>query len=196
MRRLFRAIVQLLWECSRSEQTEPITSRRIQTLLHNLQEVLHRGNVEIVVVLILSVIVFALIIGWFLLFARFRSLYGRLTALTRNADGASLEEAIAAHMTSVDEAVQRTGVLEQAVGKLETRLPACLQRVNLVRYDAFDDVGGEQSFAVALLDAHGDGVLLSSIYTRQDVRIYAKSISGGQASHTLSKEEHQALAVH
>jgi len=61
-------------------------------------------------------------------------------------------------MTSVDEAVQRADTLEQAVGKLESSLPTCLQRVNVVRYDAFDDVGGEQSFAVALLDAKGDGI--------------------------------------
>jgi len=164
-------------------------------LLHHLQEMLHQGTAEIVVVLVLCLLVFALIIGWILLFARLRTLYRRLTALTRNASGANLEEAIAAHMTTVDEAVQRTDVLEKAVVNLETRVPACLQRVNVVRYDAFDDVGGEQSFAVALLDAQGDGIVLSSIYTRQDVRIYAKSISAGQPSHTLSKEERQALAA-
>jgi hypothetical protein len=123
-------------------------------------------------------------------------LYGRLEALTRNADGASLEEALTTHMRSVDEAVQRTDALEHALGVMQAQIPSCLQTVRVVRYDAFEDVGGEQSFAVALLDAQGDGVLLSSIYTRQDVRIYAKAVARGQASHTLSEEERKALAAH
>jgi hypothetical protein len=156
---------------------------------------LHQDTVEVVVLLALILTVLLLIVGWILLFARLRSISGRLSALARNADGVSLEEAIAAHMMTVDAAVHRTEKLQTAVERLEDRVPACLQRVGVVRYDAFEDVGGEQSFAVALLDAKGDGVVLSSIYTRQDVRIYAKSILDGRPSHVLSEEERQALAA-
>jgi len=83
--------------------------------------------------------------------------------------------------------------LEQAVAVLQAQLPSCLRQANLIRYDAFEDVGGEQSFSLALLDAHGDGVVLTSVYSRMDVRVYAKAIRNGQASHALSKEEERAL---
>jgi hypothetical protein len=162
-------------------------------VLNYLQNILHRGPTEAAVLLVLSGVVIILVVAIAVQASRLRTLYRRLAVLTHNGEGADLEGALTAHMRSVDDAVVRAGALEEAVGALQVRLPSCLQRVSLVRYDAFDDVGGEQSFAVALLDAGGNGVILSSIYTRQDVRMYAKSVTGGQASHTLSKEEKQAL---
>lgn len=162
-------------------------------MIFTLQELLHRGTTEIVVLLLLCLVVALLVSVCVVLLLRVGSLSQRLQALTRNADGSNLEEALTTHMRSIDDAVHRTDALEQAVVSLQGTVPACLQRVRVVRYDAFEDVGGEQSFAVALLDAQGDGVLLSSIYTRQDVRIYAKTVKGGQASHTLSEEESKAL---
>lgn len=72
-------------------------------------------------------------------------------------------------------------------------LLSCISSVGLVRFNAFDDVGGEQSFAVVLLDKDKNGVVLSSLYGRQDARVYAKTISAGQGERPLSAEEQQAL---
>ena len=73
-------------------------------------------------------------------------------------------------------------------------LEACLKRVGIVRFNAFDDAGGEQSFAVVLLDSDANGVALSSLYGRQESRVYAKAIFKGQGERPLSDEEQQALA--
>ena len=73
-------------------------------------------------------------------------------------------------------------------------LARCLSNVGMVRFNAFDDVGGEQSFAVVLLDSERNGVALSSVYGRQDSRVYAKAICKGQGERPLSTEEQQALA--
>ena len=73
-------------------------------------------------------------------------------------------------------------------------LLSCISSVGLVRFNAFDDVGGEQSFAVVLLDKDKNGVILSSLYGRQDARVYAKSIYAGQGERPLSAEEQQALS--
>lgn len=73
-------------------------------------------------------------------------------------------------------------------------LKQSLSNLGIVRYNAFADIGGEQSFAVALLDSNRNGVVLSSVYGRQDSRVYAKAISNGQAERQLSDEEQQALA--
>lgn len=70
---------------------------------------------------------------------------------------------------------------------------AAVRRVALVRYDAFEDVGGRLSFSCALLDDHGTGVVLTAINGRQDTRIYAKAVAGGESTHNLSSEEEEAI---
>jgi hypothetical protein len=68
-----------------------------------------------------------------------------------------------------------------------------LRNVGLVRFDAFEDMGGRLSFSAALLDGHGDGVVITSINGRQDTRCYAKRVSQGTSPHNLSDEERQAI---
>jgi hypothetical protein len=65
--------------------------------------------------------------------------------------------------------------------------------IGLVRFNAFDDTGGNQSFALALLDGAGDGVVLSSLHSRQTTRLYVKHVAGGVPDAALSDEESQAL---
>lgn len=68
-----------------------------------------------------------------------------------------------------------------------------VQRTGLVRYNAFDDMGGQLSFSVALLDAHGNGVVITSINGRQDTRCYAKPVAGAASQHNLTAEEQEAI---
>ena len=63
----------------------------------------------------------------------------------------------------------------------------------MVRYDAFDDMGGHLSWSLALLDDGGDGVVLTSIHGRSDARTYAKNVSGWTSEQQLSPEEEEAL---
>ena len=90
--------------------------------------------------------------------------------------------------------------LRRAVGQLaeEQRRQAeavlgMVQRIGLVRFDAFDDMGGQLSFSAALLDAGGNGILITSINGRQDTRCYAKAVAGGASQHNMSAEEQQAI---
>ena len=68
-----------------------------------------------------------------------------------------------------------------------------VQHVGVVRFDAFEDMGGRLSFSAALLDDRGDGVVITSINGRQDTRCYAKQVRGGTSIHNLSEEEEQAI---
>jgi hypothetical protein len=63
----------------------------------------------------------------------------------------------------------------------------------VVRFNPFEDTGGNQSFAVALVDAHGDGFVLSSLHGRGGTRVYAKAVANGSSEAALSAEESQAL---
>lgn len=74
-----------------------------------------------------------------------------------------------------------------------SNLSSCIQRIGIVRFNAFEDVGGEQSFAMALLDADNNGVVISSLYGRHDSRLYAKSVTGGRGERALSEEEQSAI---
>lgn len=70
---------------------------------------------------------------------------------------------------------------------------AAISRIGLVRFDAFEDAGGAQSFALALVDDDGDGIVLSSLHSRQTTRVYVKAIRRGVADAPLSAEEIRAL---
>ena len=76
---------------------------------------------------------------------------------------------------------------------LRDMVAGCLSRVHTVRYDAFDDMGGHLSFSSALLDEHGDGMVITAINGRTDTRIYAKPIRAGSSRHNLSEEEDRAI---
>ncbi|MBS3908662.1 MAG: DUF4446 family protein [Actinobacteria bacterium] len=104
---------------------------------------------------------------------------------------------VAAVSKSLSElAVLGAGLVEikESLSKLEFDLRTTVRHVGVVRFDAFDDVGGKLSFAVALLNGHGDGVVLSTINGRQESRSYAKFIKNGDSSYSLSSEEREAIA--
>jgi hypothetical protein len=94
----------------------------------------------------------------------------------------------------------RIGRLESAVRSLvktdrrqEGLIEGAVRHIGLVRYDAFEDVGGRLSFSCALLDDHRTGVVVTSINGRQDTRVYAKPIAEGHSPYNLSVEEEEAI---
>lgn len=89
-------------------------------------------------------------------------------------------------------ALEIAGIRDE-VGELRDAVEHAVQRVGIVRFDAFEDMGGMLSFAVALLDETGSGVVLSSINGRNETRIYAKPIEGGASRIHLSGEEEEAI---
>ena len=91
-----------------------------------------------------------------------------------------------AEAKSLEQTANRVAVLESA-------LPKDIRKVGLVRYNPFSDAGGDQSFALALLNDHKDGIVLSSLYGREMNRVYAKLIEKGASKYQLSQEELQAI---
>lgn len=83
--------------------------------------------------------------------------------------------------------------LKSRAASLEEALPKDIRRVGLVRYNPFSDAGGDQSFVLALLNDHRDGVVITSLYGREINRFYAKPIQKGQSTYQLTLEERQAI---
>jgi hypothetical protein len=90
---------------------------------------------------------------------------------------------------------QRDGIEVEArpLANAIRRTGSAISHLGLVRFDAFDDTGGGQSFALALIDDDGDGVILTSLHSRQTTRVFVKDIRGGVADVPLSGEEERAL---
>ena len=85
------------------------------------------------------------------------------------------------------------GLVQGSVGSRGTVDPRALRDLSIVRYDALNEMTGQLSFSLALLNTAGDGVVLSSINGRSETRTYAKVVLGGAATQKLSPEEEQAL---
>lgn len=76
---------------------------------------------------------------------------------------------------------------------MNLQLKTCIQKVGIVRYNAYKDTGSDLSFAVALLDEDNNGIVFNGIYSREMSNIYAKSIVNGKSTYTLTHEEKDAL---
>ena len=126
---------------------------------------------------------------------RLARLRRRIEGLTRGSEGRSLEAVLEAHLEKVFKVGRELDELAARQAVVEAGARRAFQRVGIVRFNPFEDTGGNQSFAVALLDAHGDGFVLSSLHSRVGTRVYAKVVAGAKAEATLAKEEAEALRL-
>ena len=90
----------------------------------------------------------------------------------------------------LEAAIRQLALGQKQLGELAEE---AVRHVGVVRFDAFEDMGGRLSFSAALLDGNGDGVVITSINGRQDTRCYAKRVSNGSSIHNLTDEERQAI---
>lgn len=97
------------------------------------------------------------------------------------------------HLDRVRKAVDDVERVAVRTTTVERDVRRSLGRIGLVRFNPFEDTGGNQSFALAILDAQGDGFVVSSLHARAGTRVYAKAITGGLSEGALSEEESEAL---
>ena len=83
--------------------------------------------------------------------------------------------------------------LRDDVARIDVMAEHAVQKLGVIRYNPFGDVGSDQSFALALLDHADNGAILSSLYSREGTRIYVKPIVKGESKHHLSNEEQEAI---
>jgi hypothetical protein len=108
------------------------------------------------------------------------------------AHAARLHEAFEALRSYVDDVAVR---LDARLGAAERTLRGTISHRSLVRYDAYNEFSGHQSVSIALLDDERSGVVLTSIHHRDQARVYAKQVTGGQGEQELSPEEAEAVRV-
>lgn len=149
------------------------------------------GPIAVVLAALLGLALVAIL----LLARRLGRLERRLAGLTRGREGDSLETVLRQTLDRVDSVAREVVELEGRTTTLEVKGRRALQRLGLVRFNPFEDTGSNQSFAIAVLDADDDGVILSSLHARSGTRIYAKSLVRGVTDLALSEEESEALRL-
>ncbi len=119
----------------------------------------------------------------------------RVNGMTRGSDGGSLEAMLTGSLERVDRIGRDVDQLAARSAIVEGDLRGALQRVALVRFNPFEETGGNQSFALALMDAAANGLVISSLHARAGTRIYGKALVAGRAETALSAEETEAVRV-
>ena len=110
-------------------------------------------------------------------------------------NGSNLNEMLKEYLRDVKEIKRDNSEIKAYYTKLDHDIDGCIQKIGLVRFNAFKDVGSDLSFAIALLDRNDNGVIFNGIYGSESSNIYAKPIKGGISKYKLSDEEKEALEI-
>jgi hypothetical protein len=143
-----------------------------------------------VVALVLSLLALA---GMVYMLARQQKLLGQYQHLMTGATGTGLEEILNDHITQVRDTAAQADAVDKLARRLEKDASYHIQHVGIIRYNPFQESGGDQSFSVALVDGHGDGLILSSLHARGSTRVYGKPLQGWESGYPLAEEEKQAI---
>ncbi len=114
--------------------------------------------------------------------------------LTAGVTKENLMKVLEEHFTRIEGLEESASIIKKDIEGIKEEDSTHIQRVGLLRFNPFDDTGGNQSFALSLLDDHGDGVVISSLHSRETTRIYGKPVRNfTEGAFEFSAEEKQAV---
>jgi hypothetical protein len=146
------------------------------------------------ILLVLTLLIFIALLVFINVNIKMNKLNKRYRKMMAGMENVNIEHLLLGHIEEVRQAVNKVKELDSECRRLDGIVDNAIQRVGIVRFNAFEDTGSDLSFAIALLDRKKNGVVLASIYGRNESRIYAKPIVEGQSTYHLSNEEKEALA--
>lgn len=145
------------------------------------------------IIIALAVLVIILFIMLMVTLKSLNKLEGKYRKFMRGVDNKNLEGLVTGYLDKIDEAKLEVEHMKELYNELNLKLKECVQKVSIVRYRAFEDVGSDLSFSIALLDESNSGVIITGIYGRNESTTYAKPIDRGISRYELSQEEDQVL---
>lgn len=152
-------------------------------------------NILPFLVVSLGIVCVALSIAVYGLYRQVRRTNTAWADLLQGADGARIERLVLDQMDRMQLFESRLGESNDRIHALEAKMLQSKRFVGLVRYDAFGDIGGEQSFSFALYDDDGNGAVITSQVGREACRVFGKQLIAGRAEGSLSAEEQQAIEL-
>ena len=142
-------------------------------------------------ILIAVVVLFFLMIFLCYKYSKLQKNYNRFIKKVGN--GENIQEDLENFMYKVDKVEKQNAEILGNCSQLSNELEKFIQKIGIIRYNAFKDTGSDLSFALAMLDDKNNGVVLNGIYSREMSNIYAKPVENGKSSYTLSEEEKMAI---
>lgn len=145
--------------------------------------------------LVVALVVAVLVLGaWVAWLQRSEALLRRrLRRVLPEGETGGIDEILDRQLKRIDGLSERVDALNKLHHELENLSQRTIQKVAVIRYNPFSDTGGDQSFAIAMLDSLGNGVVLSSLHSRTDTRVFAKPVQSGRSKFQLSDEEQDAI---
>lgn len=135
---------------------------------------------------VIIILLFVMVVVLFKAVGRVENKYRRLM---KGTSSSNLEEMLLERLNSIENAKEISEKAMEECKRLEIKMKDCIQRVAIMRYKAFENVGSDLSFSIAMLDDKNDGLILTGIYGRQESTTYAKPIDKGISRYDLSEEE-------
>jgi hypothetical protein len=143
--------------------------------------------------LVLLLILFLLCVWIYRVQRRYHQLQARLDDLFGEASSENIARMLADYLATVRSTAASVARMKAEHDQMAGLIPSVIRHVGLVRFSPFHDTGGDQSFALALLDGQGDGVVVTALHSRTDSRLYAKPIEHFSSSYSLTPEEREAM---
>lgn len=147
-------------------------------------------GIILIVMLILIVVLFFMVINANMKYGRLKASYA---SFMKGKDGKNLEDSIFERFDELDELTKMTLNNRQEIRTLQNDFMDALQKVGILRYDAFNEMGGNLSFALTLLDGNNNGYIINSMHSREGCYNYIKEIVKGESYIELSEEESESL---
>ncbi len=148
-----------------------------------------------VLFILLFVLFIAVLVALFVLMGKYNKLNLSYSMFMRGREAESLEEEIAALFNDIAMLKMSTEKNRKDVKKIIENLHDCYQRVGIVKYDAFKEMGGKLSFSIALLNDNSTGFILNSVHSSDGCYVYTKEIVDGECAISLGEEEKKALML-
>lgn len=143
----------------------------------------------------LSAIIFIALLIFIQINIKLSRMLKKYNELMRGVEGRNLENVLFDHVKRVDEAMVKVDGIQDQCRRIADVQEYCIQRVGMIRFNAFEDTGSDLSFSIALLDAKDDGIIISSLFGRDESRTYGKPVQNGKSSYPLTNEEQEALQI-
>ena len=150
-----------------------------------------KSDISLIIIFFINIFLFILVIVS----------YARISKMNKNnkefmqklGTGKDIGEDLNNYMERIIELEQALSETHSYCKQLENKMKDCIQKIGVVRYNAYNDAGNDLSFAVALLDEKNNGIVFNGIYSREMSNIYAKPIIDGKCEYNITKEENEAL---
>lgn len=150
-----------------------------------------RTDTFLIIILLISVLSIILLILNHLKLTKLKNEYSEF--MKKLGNGKNIDENLKVYMDRVQKVEDLNKEIIQYCESLDKTVDTCIQKIGIVRYNAFKDVGSNLSFTLALLNNNNNGVVLNGIYSRDNSNIYAKPIKDGKSEYILSDEEKEAI---